>query len=59
MESRSVSKFRNAKQVEPGPDQFVMKHMPLVKAIAAGIRRNLPVACRPGRPRPGWCPGSP
>ncbi len=42
MESRSVSKFRNAKQVEPGPDQFVMKHMPLVKAIAAGIRRNLP-----------------
>lgn len=42
MESRSVSKFRDAKQVEPGPDQFVMKHMPLVKAIAAGIRRNLP-----------------
>ena len=40
---KSVSKFRNAEeQVEPGPDQFVMKHMPLVKAIAAGIRRNLP-----------------
>ena len=43
MESRSVSKCRNAKQVEPGPDQFVMKHMPLVKTIAAGIRKNLPV----------------
>jgi len=38
-----VSKFRNAKQVETGPDQFVMKQLPLVKAIAAGIRRNLPV----------------
>ena len=41
MESRSVSKCRNVRQ-ELGPDQFVMKHMPLVKAIAAGIRRNLP-----------------
>ena len=41
MESRSVSKCRNVRQ-ELGPDQFVMKHLPLVKAIAAGIRRNLP-----------------
>ena len=34
MESRSVSKCRNVRQ-ELGPDQFVMKHLPLVKAIAA------------------------
>ena len=41
MKSRSVSKCRNVRQ-ELGPDQLVMKHLPLVKAIAAGIRRNLP-----------------
>src|ERR1035441_3768480 len=41
MESRSVSKCRNVRQ-ELRPDHLVMEHLPLVKAIAAGIRRNLP-----------------
>jgi len=41
MKSRSVSKCRNARPGLDG-DQLVMKHLPLIKVVAAGIRRNLP-----------------
>lgn len=41
MKNRGVSKCWNARQ-ELGRDQFVMNHLPLVKVVATGIRRNLP-----------------
>ena len=41
MNSRSVSKCRHAGQ-ELAPHQLVIKHLHVVKAVAAGIRRNLP-----------------
>ena len=41
MKSRNASKCRTARQ-ELDRDQLVMTHLPLVKVVATGIRRNLP-----------------